>query len=274
MLDHDRFYANLQERTQSKRIVAMLHDVQEITPDLAKVIVSFNIDDGSQDENFNAIAGIFEGLAAPVEGTFRKLNNVNHAYAAVGFITRNTETRSVNTASLQKYRVMAGNLLLDETDQSLWTLKGDKNSRYLSRQSDESLAELVEKASVNKTSLSGNVNIASLVQDAHSKGEFVTYVSPKTLEFASGILLNRTEAGMEIFNVLEDNTEIASNSNLIESVHIDWRAKAKEIGAAMPPAANNSSSKAAEKEFYKQVYSYDPEYLAMIYNMIDEEAIA
>ncbi len=274
MLDFDNFYANLQARTGNmSRVVAQLHDVQELTPELAKVLVSFNTNEGSQEENFYAIASVFDGLAAPIEGTFRRLSNVNHAYAAVGFITRNTETRSVTTANLQKYRVMAGNLLIDEDDQSLWELKGDKNSRYLARQSDESLAELVQHAGLSAKSLSGGVNLANLVQDISSKGEFVTYVSPKTLEFASGILLNRSEAGMEVFDVLNDTTEIVSLANLIETVHVDWSSRAKEHGEALPPA-NRNTNKQDEKEFYSKVYSYDPTYLEMIYNMVDEEAVA
>ncbi len=279
----DSFISKYEDRTQGHfDVVAQLHDSQVINPNLAKVLVTFNTEETTREKNFYAIASLFCGNAAPIECSFRRLP-ISSAFAAVGFIRKNTEVRSLDTASLKKYRVMAGNLLLDENDNSLWELKGDQNSRYIARQSDENLADLIQHAGVIRhNGMGGVVNLASLVTDVRQRGEFIGYISPNTLEYASGLLLNETPAGMEIYDPVDDETEITPVDTLVESSFIDWKSIAREADIRTPKSAYASisgspvsaSTKSELKNYYKEVYSYNPEYLQKIYEIIDQTNLA
>src|ERR1700676_2545328 len=122
-------------------------DYQMKTATLAKVIVSFT---GKQtkDELRASLLQKFDGLAAPVEDSFR----IVKAGVAVGFIRANKEVRVVNDKELRaSYRVMSSNIMMDNADKSLWEIREGKAGKFLARHGHEDLSELVN-ASVNRRS--------------------------------------------------------------------------------------------------------------------------
>src|SRR5271167_1679662 len=96
---------------------------------LAKVIVSFT---GSQskEELRSALLEKFDGLAAPVEDSFR----IVKAGVAVGFVRANKEVRVVSDKEIRaSYKVMSSNIMMDNDDKSLWEVREGKAGKFLAR---------------------------------------------------------------------------------------------------------------------------------------------
>ena len=128
--DLSRVIANYQNRTQGKfDVVATLHDSAPITANLHKVLITLSSPSNDRAKNYQAIANLFKNEAAAVVGSFRVVPS-SREHVLVGFITKNVETREVTTASLDKFKVMAGNLLMDTEDSSLWELKIVEGNKF------------------------------------------------------------------------------------------------------------------------------------------------
>lgn len=266
-LNYASLIAKYDERTQGKyAIAARLHDMKELNKNVAKVIVSFSTESNDQEKNFMAVANLFDGMARPIEGSFRVVPS-SRTFAAVGYVTQNTEVRACTASALQKYRVMAGNLLMDEADSSLWELKSANGSKYLTRHSEESLGELVALASLKHHGEMINVGkVRDMVMSSVQSGEFAVYVSPKIGEVRCGFVVSAGEDSMEVLDSETEQVEEVPNDFLIESAML----KTQEIAAELaPPHQGNKSALIA---YYTQVYSYSPEYLAKIKEIINSNA--
>lgn len=266
-LNYERLLANYESRTQGKfAVAAALHDLQELNKSIAKVIVSFSVESHDREKNFMAVANLFDGMARPIEGSFRVIPS-SRAFAAVGYVTKNTEVRECSTAGLQKYRVMAGNLLMDENDSSLWELKSVNGSKYLTRHSEESLGELVALASLKHHGELVKVGaISDMVMASVQSGEFVVYVSPKKHEVRCGYAVSAGDESMEVLDMEDEQVEEVPNDFLIESAYL----KNQEIAANLnPPLQGNKSALIA---YYKEMYSFSPEYFAKIKAIIEDNA--
>ena len=266
-LNEKRMLASFESRTQGQfDVVAQLHDLKELNKDIAKVIVSFSVDSHDAEKNFQAVAKMFDGLARPIEGSFRLVPS-SRAFAAVGFVTKNTEVRQCTTASLQKYRVMAGNLLMDSEDETLWELKSTGGTKYLTRQSEETLGELVALASLKHHGEVTNVGkINQLVMASVQNGEYAAYISPKNCDVRKGFIIQANEDTFEIMDSETEEVEEVPTDMLIESAYL----KTQEIAAdiALPAQGNKS----AIKSYYKQLYGHAPDYLKKINEIIDSNA--
>lgn len=266
-LNLNRVMARYKERTEGKYdVVATLHDMQILNDEVAKVILSFSVESHDRQKNFMAVANLFDGLARPIEGSFRQIPS-SRGFAVVGYVEKNTEIRECTTASLEKYRVMAGNILMDEQDSTLWQLKSVNGSKYLARQSEETLSDLVALASVRQYSDSMAVGkVSDMVVASVKNGEFVVYVSPKSHDMKMGYVVSASDESMEILNTDSDEMEEVPNDFLVESTYL----KNSEIAADVEvPAQGN---KAAMKEYYKQMFSYAPDYYQKMAEIIDENA--
>ena len=91
-------------------------DYTMVSPSLARVIISYT---GSPDKSFinNTLVKKFKGLAAPVEASFRSLDN----NSAVGYVHLNREVRATNEKQIRaSYKVLSKNILMSNEDDSLW----------------------------------------------------------------------------------------------------------------------------------------------------------
>jgi hypothetical protein len=108
---------------------------------VAKVIVTCSTQ-MTKDAMYDKLAEQFSGLAVPVHGSFRWLNEGQNA---IGFMTLARPTRVVSTRKeLSGYREVSSSLYLDEADKSLWELKEGAAGKYLCRKAHDNLAELIE----------------------------------------------------------------------------------------------------------------------------------
>lgn len=266
-LNLPRLLDKYEAATQGKfAVAANLHDLKELNKEVAKVIVSFSVDSKDREKNFAAVATMFDGMARPIEGSFRVIPS-SRVHAAVGFVTKNVETRECTASALQKYRVMAGNLLMDTEDESLWSLKTNAGSKYLTRQTEETLGELVALASLKHHGEFINAGkIDQLVTASLQQGEFAVFVSPKNMEVRAGFVLSTGEETMEVFDMQDEESEEVPHDYLVESTYLKTQEIAEEI--ALPAQGNKS----AMKEYYKKLYSYAPDYFKMISQIIDSHA--
>ena len=276
-LDMDRVVARMQAATSL--VVASIQDYQEITPDLYKVVVAFNTFESDKKERFDALAKLFNGAARPIENSFRVIAGAKSP-AVVGFIARNVEVRPYEAAAATKYRALASNLLMDETDDTLWQVHAAGEDKYLARHSEESLGELVSLASLRQEhyryDLPRLVHIAST--DIQTN-EYIAYVNPTTLEISHGYVVAALDGDSEgTLPVMDSETQERVNINpetVVESAFlnggdVEHIKRTKQVAVTYSPDSWNA---AEMKAYYKQVFSYAPEYLKEIEKIIDSHSV-
>src|SRR5271167_4097532 len=157
------------KQTISTQTVAIT-DFKMKSETLAKVLVSFT-GNQTKEELRASLLQKFDGLAAPVEDSFR----IVKAGVAVGFIRANKEIRVVSDKELRaSYKVMSSNIMMDDADKSLWEIREGKAGKFLARHGHEDLSELVN-ASVHRRSDIPALRSLQIAKAA--SGEFVSFVS-------------------------------------------------------------------------------------------------
>jgi len=278
-LNMDRVVARMQAATSL--IVASIQDYKEISPNLCKVVVAFNTNDADNSQRFNALAALFQGHARPVEGSFRWIPNAA-VPAAVGFIARNVEIKPYVAAAAASFKAMASNLLMDETDNSLWEVHTAGEDKYLARHSEESLAELVALASLKNEHHRHDIPaLARLATADAQSNEYVAYVHPQNLELSHGYVMatdSASEEGsedtMQVVDVesqdrVDLNPELVVESAFLNGSDLEY-IRSKQIAVTFSPDTWNA---AEMKAYYRQVFSYAPEYLRELEKIIDSHSV-
>jgi len=230
---------------------------------LAKVIVSFT---GKQtkDQLRAAIQEKFEHLAAPVEDSFRIIK----AGVAVGFVRANKEVRVVNDNELRaSYRVMSSNIMMDNADKSLWEVRQGKAGKFLARHGHEDLSELVN-ASVNRRQ---DIPALRHIQIAKAaSGEFVSFVS-KTGDMDHGFVVASSDKQLKVVSFASHSATVIDYDvvTAISPVPVH-----KAFAKSMVKAGISRADKAQAVEYWKQYYSYAPDYLAETIQQVEEGTLA
>jgi hypothetical protein len=238
-------------------------DYQMKSPTLAKVIVSFT---GSQtkDELRAALSEKFEGLAAPVEDSFR----IVRAGVAVGFVRANKEVRVVNDKELRaSYRVMSSNIMMDNADKTLWEVREGKAGKFLARHGHEDLSELVN-ASVNRRTDIPAIRHIQIAKAA--PGEFVSYVS-KTGDMDHGFCVASSDKQVKVVSMSSRSATVVDYDvvTAISQVPIH-KAFVKE----MATAGISRQDKQQQIEYWTKLYSWAPEYLDEKISQVNEGTLA
>lgn len=276
-LNMDRVVARMQAATAM--VVASIQDYKEISPNLVKVVVAFNTADCERQEKFEALASLFQGHARPVEGSFRWVPNSN-APVAVGFIARNVDIKPYEAAAAKNFRAMASNLLMDETDDSLWEVHTAGNDKYLARHSEESLSELVALASLKNEHFRHDLpRMAQLASAEAQRTEYVAYVHPQKLELSHGYVIateseSDMDGTMQVVDVesqdrVDVNPELVVESAFLNGSDTEY-VRSKQVAVTFNPDSWNPQEM---KAYYKQVFSYAPEYYAELEKIIDGHAV-
>lgn len=262
----DRVLINYQERTKGKfDVVAQLYDVAEINSEVSKVLVDITPLSEDREKNFQAIANLFDNQARPIEGSFRKVFS-SQGSLIVGFITQNAEVREATASTLQNYKVMAGNLLMDETDSTLWEVKNVEGSKYLIRKSEESLSELVSLASVSKAPHYSNTqSLKHLAMASIDEGEFAAFVSLDSLDVKIGHVIASEGNKFEIM-CSNGQTENIHKEQIIETALV----KPEHAADLTVPSQGNRESL---KEYYRQWFSYSDEYAQKMINLVEMNSV-
>lgn len=262
-LNMDRVAAKFAEKAHA--VTASIHDYQQITPQLVKVVATFSTLDASETQLNTALARLFGGNARPVEGSFRQLRG-SSVPAAVGFVCANTIVKEYDSAEVASMKVLASNLLMSAEDESLWEVRSSGNAKYLAKQTQDDLSELVALAkvrSVNTPKLS-SIAVASVQQS-----EFVAFVDKATLDMRYGFVVKASEDTMTVVDTEGDEVEV-DNETLVESAFLngDDKEYAEKAGIELPAQGD----KQAMIDYYREVYSYDKDYADMLVSIINQHA--
>lgn len=265
-LDTDKMLAKFRSKIDS--VVATLVDYQMITPELARVVITTNTDRETPEACRNAVSKMFNNEASVVEGSFRQLKSQSLP-TFVGFIYANVAVREYTKEAVAKMQVMASNLLMDKSDETIWQLRTSASGeKYLCRTGNEDLKSLVE---ANVTVKGRTMNVASLnsvISMGAEVGEYASFVNPETAEINYGYVIEASEESVRVLvrGMKETSEVVVPTDLLVEVANPENSDKQEEV------AAPEGGDKAAMKAYYKQLYSYSPEYYAKIEQIINQHS--
>lgn len=232
------------------------------SPTLAKVIVSYT---GEMDADYirTELSKKLDHLATPVKSSFKRIREG----VAVGFIRANKAIRAVSGDEIKAgYRVMSSNILMDNQDKSLWEVRDGVDGKYLARHGQEDLTALVE-ASVQRRTDTPRVGQITIAKAAPS--ELVAFVDDS----------GDVDHGFA-FATNDQKVKVLSYSRRI-AVTVDYDNVVSIYPVAIPAHLRNevlasmtNDQKKNAKDYYSRLYNYNPEYLQMVMDQIDEGTLA
>lgn len=244
-----------------------LQDYQMITPSLARVVLTLTGSMPRREEIRASVAELFKGHAAPVSNSFRELPQTGGTRTVVGFVKASAEVRFMDEKG-GKMKAMASNLMMDETDESMWEIRNGASGNYLVKQGNEDLSELAYSVKARRIGMPTLSNLESM--PAETK-EFAAFVDTKIEEVMYGYVVGSVGGKTQVIAYGETDTVDIDNDQLVEVSNLDGE-DIKALGIEM--AAAVAGDRAAMIEYYKKAYSYDPSYIQKIIEMIDQHAFA
>lgn len=238
-------------------------DYKMKNPTLAKVIVSFT---GSQskDELRAALLQKFEGLAAPVEDSFR----IVKAGVAVGFVRANKEVRVVSDNEIRaSYKVMSSNIMMDNADKSLWEIREGKAGKFLARHGNEDLSELVN-ASTNRRQDIPAIRHIQIAKAA--RGEFVSFVS-KSGDMDHGFCVASSDTQVKVVSTTTRMPTVVDYDTVTAISQVPIH---KAFAKKMVEAGISRADKDKEIQYWTELYSWAPDYLQERVDQINEGTLA
>ena len=220
---------------------------------------------------YHKLAEQFDGQAAPVRGSFRWLNEGQHA---IGYLTLNRETREVSTrAELSKYRELSNSLYLDETDKSMWQLRSGAGGQYLCREGGhDNLAELIEASRV--PARGSTPRMRSVLMEEAKMHEIIAYVDNAgfSAETDYGFCVGRDSK-------TNDYIVVSATTRQPVNVPVDCVVAAVYTEGAQFDASSKvrlevkaAGDTTQSIEYYRRLYSYAPDYLRKVIEEIEQTA--
>ena len=247
-----------------------IHDYELMTPTLAKVIVTYTGDLPRHEELRSQISTLFKGFAAPVVASFRKLDRIGNKNAVIGFVKSVVEIRTLESANAEggKMRAIASNLLMDETDKSLWEIKTGSTGQYIARQGNDDFKELVGLATAR---VKGVPTLNQIAMSSTETKEFAAYVCPVSEEVMHGYVVASNNDEIEVVPFGDSDASIkVQEANLIEVINLDGEDQ-NTLGRMSQSAGVDKN---AMIEYYKKAYQHSPDYVQKIIDQINQHAFA
>jgi hypothetical protein len=239
-------------------------DYEMKTPTIAKVVISFT-GQFNKEKVRASLLKMLDNRAAPVDNSFRQIK----AGVAVGFLRANREVRVVDPKELRaSYRVMgSSNIMMSEVDNSLWEVKTGKGGTFLARHGQEDLSDLVESSTQRRSDIP---RIAQLSMARAVPGEFVAFTS-KSGDMDYGFAV---AANAEKVQVVSSTTSMAAVATYEMVSFIGRPPIPKSFAQEMQKAGISREDKTQAIEYWKKLYAYNPEYLRMVIDQVNEGTIA
>lgn len=179
----DRLEAGI--RNKIPPVVASLVSYGKEHSGVAPVVVLVNRE-GTKAQMLDAVSAALKGNAMPIANTFQPVMS-NGATAFVGFVKANAQTRISTDAEVAKMTVMAGNMLLDAEDDSLWKVRdATHGGKVLERHGQDSLSRLLETAKVH---VDRAPEMASVSMGGVSVGDYACFIDPVTANIRYGVVV-------------------------------------------------------------------------------------
>lgn len=248
-------------------------DYAMVTPNIARVIISFT---GKQTPSKIAasVAKITNNQAAIIENSFRLVTN----NAAVGYIRANREIRPVTDNEIRaSYKSASANILMSNDDDSLWEVKKIGGQTYLARQDNDNLEDLVTAVANYNTINTPKLKLLSSV--IPQRNELVAYISDNG-DVDYGFVTATGKDAVKVQSRATRKPVIASLNRIIGSYEIEIdtatdKAVRQNVSKKIHAAARSDADiKATMTDYYNELFSYDPEYLAKVIKIINETSFA
>lgn len=240
------------------------YEINAQVPTLAKVIISYT-GKFNKDSIRASLRSQLDNLAVPVEDSFREVK----AGVAVGFLRANKELRVVEAHELRaNYRTMgSSNIMMSEVDNSLWEVKQGKGGTYLARHGNEDLSDLVSASVQRRTDVPGLRHL-SMAKAAQS--EFAAFVN-KSGDMDYGFVIAGNNDKIQVVSTTQHVAVVVDYSMVtsIQRVPVP-----KSFAKKMATAGISTKDKTQAKEYWTQLYSYDPPYLKDVIQQVDEGTVA
>jgi hypothetical protein len=251
-----------------------VHDFRMVSPTLARVVLSYTGEMPADSSTVhNQIANLFQGEASAVVGSFSQLTKHGDLKSLIGFVKASREVipyedAAVTAGAEGKYKAMASNLLMDKSDESMWEIRSGATGKYLAKQAHSDLSELVHMATANVHGLPRFTQIASVPV---ATTEFASFVDVESEDVMSGFVVASTENLIKVFCFETQSVVEAGYDQLVEVVELDAQeAKIKDMEMTKEVASDESTM----IEYYRKAYSYAPEYVNLIIDMIRQHRFA
>lgn len=238
-------------------------DFKTISPTVAKVILSFT---GMQNKDTirEALLAKLNHQAAPIENSFRVIK----AGIAVGFLRANNEVRVIAEKELRaSYRVMSSNIMMDNSDKSLWEVRNGAGGKYLARHGNEDLSELIEAATKHRQDIPG---ISKLALAKAARKEVVAFVSPSG-DMDYGFCLASNDEKVKIYSHTS-RTPMTVTYDMV--TFMGQCPVPKSVNRRILEAGISRDDKAQQIEYYERLFSYAPEYMREVIEMVEQGTLA
>lgn len=279
------------QKVQSKvnMVTAKVIDAELVSPGLYRVVASFPMEAKlmQRGQMRQAIAKCFRGHAVAVESSFREIAGYGPLTVA-GYVSGQRQVVELSEENAGLYKEVAANVMMSAEDESIWDVSNKGGGTFLTRRGEEDLDDLIALASL-KARQSGDSVVASSQLDGVARGQYVTYVNPKTQEVAHGVILSFLDIEVEDedgeisvdehIDVLEkdaDGEQAAvvriTASHIIEVAELDDFINANEDLVELRGEYNEDDPDSM-KQYYAKVFNYDPAYLGEFDDTIDHVAV-
>jgi hypothetical protein len=304
-LNINRVADTLTSRLKST-IAATVVDYKMVTPSLARVVATFNTTEAAPEALAAAVGVAFGNNATPIQASWRKLDSYGNP-AMVGFVSLNREVKAYTADSVKGMQIMASNMLMDATDDSLWDVRDDgTGGKLLCRQNDNGLQKLMETARVRQH----RAPRLETVMSAADVGNFAAFVDPKTEAMRYGYVLAtdltiapQPAGGVDLdpedrLNAVEilpiDQGQMPDNSSdetrgegnriaerMVEdnfpvtvpcSVIVEAAVLNGDDRVAEVAAPSNGLNKQSLLDYNKRLYKHRPDYYAKLVDIINNHA--
>lgn len=236
-------------------------DFEMISAKVAKVMLAYT---GQMDADTlkDLVSAKLKHMAAPIEKSFRSLGNNR----AVGFVRANRAIRAGldDTEISANYTVVAkSNILMDNKDSTLWRVKDGAAGKYLAREGNEDLSELI-KASVHHRS---DVAKLSQVQMATASTHELVAFANVSGDIDYGFCVGTKAGALRVVSSLAHAAVDIPESAVVSAHALDLRGT--EISKKLATAGMSRENMQVSIDYYKSLFSYAPEYLAQVIKQIE-----
>lgn len=249
-----------------------VHDFKLVSPTVARVILSYTGQVPPADQVRAKISAMFDNSATPIASSFRELTRGGDVKSIIGFVKTTREVRPFEEAASNGdgYKVMASNLLMQTSDNTMWEIKSGAMGKYLAKQSSEDLRALVHLAHNNVSGLPRFNQIASLASMTQPK-EFAAFIDLEAEEVMHGFVIASQGDKLTIL-AKETGEQVEVAADQLVQVN-DLEGELERITAS-PEMQNFSQDAGGMAAYYRLAYRYDPAYIQKIIEMIGQHSFA
>ena len=279
-LNINRIYERMSNRVST--VTASVTDFFPLSKDVARVVITSNVKDAAPEEYRAALASALGNNAVPIAGSFRWVPSSGNP-AAVGFVKANSERRPYEYAGQKKLVSLASNMLMDAADNSLWEIQSSGDNKVLVRRGNDDLSTILQTAKLHVQSAPRLIQMASVVG---GERQFISFVDTATAEVRYGFVLSETASDdrIDVVPVAEFSTDSEATNEgvqtlpgvddpiVIETACVIEVATLQEPVTAGKADPKYGNGKQGMIDYYRDLYSYSPEYFDLVKKTIDSHA--